>query len=162
MLLLLDHLTSSFMFHHRQYIDDHFHSTDHPISRYQSDGQIPIHRLCLCTVLKWVLRDPFCVKHLRQISQRYGFSPVCTRMCTLRLFFTANRFGHRVHSNGLSPVCVLMWSLRLCIIRAESAERPRAMSARQRQCDRVTVSDSDRATNQQSSCLAKRVVWCIE
>ena len=65
------------------------------------------------TVRIWVFNDPFCVKRLRHKWQRYGFSPVCTRICTLRLFFTANRFEHCVHPNGLSPVCVLMWSFRL-------------------------------------------------
>jgi hypothetical protein len=51
-------------------------------------------------------RWPFVVKHFPQCSQRKGFSPVCFRMCTLRLCRSANSLWHWGHSKGLTPAYV--------------------------------------------------------
>lgn len=52
--------------------------------------------------------------------QGKGFTPVCTRMCRLKLLGSPNPLPHTLHFNGFSPVWtliwVLMWSMRLNVL----------------------------------------------
>ena len=52
-------------------------------------------RRCSCTLLD-------CVKRLSHSAQRYGFSPVCTRMCVRRCSKRANALSHSRHRNSFS------------------------------------------------------------
>ena len=45
-------------------------------------------------------------QHYRHLN---GFSPVCTRICSLSLFFQRKLLSHMEHWNGLCVVCVSMW-----------------------------------------------------
>lgn len=57
-----------------------------------------------CLILMCLYNILFKEKCLLQIPQPNGFSPVCTRMCSLTVVLCAKYFPHILHWYGFSPV----------------------------------------------------------
>ena len=57
--------------------------------------------LCLESLL-------FCANFISQMSQAYGFSPVCIFVCLLRSLEDINFLQQILHVNGFSPVWIIL------------------------------------------------------
>jgi len=71
------------------------------------DLLLPAADTFLVFTLSWIflcrLHSSLLAKRFGQIVQRYGFSPVCVRMCVRKWSLREKRRLHSVQTNGLSP-----------------------------------------------------------
>ena len=66
----------------------------------------------LWTLRRWAARLPELENWRPQTWHLYGFSPVCTRMWSLRPRIRVNAASHWVHLNGLMPAWVRRWAFK--------------------------------------------------